>query len=373
MSYFHADRIVTTGQVLTGGWLRADDGWISEIGSGKVPSNSHYLGELMLPGFVDIHCHGGAGKAFTDGATAAQEVAEFHLRHGTTSMLASTVSTAIPELVGQIRELADHITADQNQPIKGIHLEGPFLSHEYRGAHFESSLCDPEAALVAQLLAAGPISMVTLAPELPGGIRAVDQIVRSGAIAAVGHTGASYEQVTMAAQHGARVLTHACNAMAPTHHRAPGPLLAAIHAGMCLELILDGVHLHDGMARTLLEYGADRCILITDAMAAAGAPDGRYQLGPRSVAVTDRVARLDDGGAIAGSTLTMDRAVARALAIGKNPIAVARAASTVPAQLMKWSDVGDIAVSKRADFVGLSGVDAGEPELVVVRGGVLRI
>ncbi|MEO9200592.1 MAG: hypothetical protein ABI206_17730, partial [Antricoccus sp.] len=208
--------------------------------------------------------------------------------------------------------------------------------------------------------------------ELPGGIQAVDQIVRSGAIAAVGHTGAGYEQVTMAAQHGARVLTHACNAMTPTHHRAPGPMLAAIHAGMCLELILDGVHLHDGMARTLLEYGADRCILITDAMAAAGAPDGAYQLGSRTVTVEDRVARLDDGGAIAGSTLTMDRAVARALAIGEDPIAVARAASTLPAQLMKWPDVGDIAVSKRADLVGLSGFVAGVAEVAVVRSGVLQ-
>ncbi|MEO9200626.1 MAG: amidohydrolase family protein, partial [Antricoccus sp.] len=160
MSYFHADRIVIGGQVLVGGWLRSDDGWIGEIGSGKVPSNSHYLGELLLPGFVDIHCHGGAGHSFTDGAAAAQEVAEFHLHHGTTSMLASTVSTAIPELIDQIHELAAHITGCQNQPIKGIHLEGPFLSSEYRGAHKESLLREPEPSLVAQLLAAGPISMV---------------------------------------------------------------------------------------------------------------------------------------------------------------------------------------------------------------------
>lgn len=171
MSYFHADRMVTTGRVLTGRWLRADDGWIGEIGSGRVPPNSHYLGELMLPGFVDIHCHGGAGHAFTDGAAAAQEVAEFHLRHGTTSMLASTVSTAIPELIDQIHELADSIASGQNQSIKGIHLEGPFLSRDYRGAHFESLLRDPEPLLVALLLAAGPISMITIAPELPGGIK----------------------------------------------------------------------------------------------------------------------------------------------------------------------------------------------------------
>lgn len=125
------------------------------------------------------------------------------------------------------------------------------------------------------------------------------------------------------------------------------------------------------MARTLLEYGADRCILITDAMAAAGEPDGRYQLGPRTITVTNRVARLDEGGAIAGSTLTMDRAVARALAIGKNPVDVARAASTLPAQLMNWHNVGEIAVSNRADLVGLSSLDAHEPEIAVVSGGAL--
>src|SRR5699024_6236561 len=209
----------------------------------------------------------------------------------------------------------------------GIHLEGPFLSSNHRGAHAESMLLDPLAGHIEALLdaAGGRLAQVTLAPELPNGLRALDTLVQAGVRVAVGHSAADYDQAAAAFDAGATILTHAFNAMPGIHHRAPGPILAARGAEhVTVELINDGRYVVAPAARQLRELGPGRIALITDAMAATGMSDGDYMLGSLPVRVEDSVARLvtADGsvGAIAGSTLTMGEAVRRAVTeVGMSP------------------------------------------------------
>ncbi|MGH3423385.1 MAG: N-acetylglucosamine-6-phosphate deacetylase, partial [Nocardioidaceae bacterium] len=273
---------------------------------------------------------------------------------GTTAMLASLVSAPVADLVHQVRQLVDALEDEALGPVRGIHLEGPFLAPGYRGAHDAEALCAPTTDAVRDLLDAGAgwISMVTLAPELPGADDAIEQLRAAGVVVAVGHTAADYDQATRAFRAGAGVLTHACNAMPGVHHRAPGPLVAALEAPGChLEMILDGLHLHDAWARRLLVDAGGRAVLVTDAMAAAGAADGHYRLGGLDVVVADGAARLADGGSIAGSTLRMDQALRRtACGLGLGVVAAAHAAATAPAAAMGW-DLGRIDIGVTASIV----------------------
>jgi N-acetylglucosamine-6-phosphate deacetylase len=241
--------------------------------------------------------------------------------------------------------------------LAGVHLEGPWLSLEHRGAHDAALLQAPDAAALDRLLAAGggSVKMVTLAPELPGGLELVRRTVAAGALAAVGHTGATYAQARAAFAAGARVATHLHNAMRALHHREPGPAVAALEDDrVTIELINDGVHLHDAVTRLAFGVaGPARTAFITDAMAAAGMPDGDYELGALAVRVQDGVARLAEGGSIAGSTLTMDVALRRAVQVLGLPIAdAARAAATTPARVLGLS-TGALEPGLDADLVVL--------------------
>ena len=207
--------------------------------------------------------------------------------------------------------------------------------------------------------------MVTLAPELDGGIDAVRQIAGAGVVAAIGHTDATYDVAREALDAGARLGTHLFNAMRPLHHRDPGPVGALLDAPVDVELIADGVHLHPAVLRTVFAAKPGRCLLVTDAMAAAGADDGDYRLGPMAIEVRDGVARLADGtghGSIAGSTLTMDAAVRFAVRTAGLPLLdVVHAASTAPARAWDLTDVGALEAGRRADLVVL------DDDLAVVR------
>ncbi|MGH1562027.1 N-acetylglucosamine-6-phosphate deacetylase [Mumia sp. DW29H23] len=354
-AHVDADRVVLPDGVVEHGWVEHRDGVVTAVGrnDGPVPGAP----ALVLPGFVDVHCHGGGGASFEDGLDAARTAARTHAAHGTTAMLASLVSAPVDVLAAQVEGLASAIRSGELGPVRGIHLEGPFLSPDHRGAHDPEALTFPTPEAVATLLAAGGglVRMVTLAPELRGGLDAIEQLVAEGVVAAVGHTDADYTLAGEAFARGATVLTHASNAMLPIHHRAPGPIVAALEApGVRLEVILDGVHLHDAWAHRLLLDAGDRGVLVTDAMAAAAARDGRYELGGLAVDVADGTARLADTGAIAGSTLTMDSAVRRALGVLElDPAAVARAASTTPAAVLGLDGGGAITVGGPADLVAL--------------------
>ncbi len=273
-------------------------------------------------------------------------------------MLASLVTDTHPAMVCSVRELSLLV---QDGALAGVHLEGPWLSPRRSGAHQPGSLSEPDPASVDSLLAAGDgaVRMVTLAPELPGGIAAVRQLAAAGVVAAIGHTDATYDVARDALDAGARVGTHLFNAMRGLHHREPGPVGALLESDAHVELIADGVHLHPAVLRTAFAAKAGRCVLVTDAMAGAGATDGDYRLGPMSIEVRDGVARLADGGsgrgAIAGSTLTMDAAVRYAVREAGLPLLdVVHAASTAPAAVLGLDDVGALAAGRRADLVVLS-------------------
>lgn len=305
-----AGTVATGRDVLRPGWIEVDGAAVVAVGPGT-PGRpvDHALGAAtIVPGFVDTHVHGGGGESFSGGTAAAATAAALHRRHGTTTMVASLVSESPPELLRQVTELVDAVRAGL---VAGIHLEGPWLAVERCGAHDPALLRDPESAEIDRLLNAadGAIRMVTLAPERPGALEAIRRIVGAGAVAAVGHTEASYEQTRAAIAAGATVATHLFNAMRPIHHREPGPVIALLEdSGVTVELIADGVHLDAALLRHVAgSVGPDRVSLVTDAMAAAGMADGTYRIGPLAVEVTDGVAHLAGTETIAGSTATMDR------------------------------------------------------------------
>ncbi|RYB92650.1 N-acetylglucosamine-6-phosphate deacetylase [Nocardioides glacieisoli] len=355
-----ASQVVTPARILAPGWLHLDGDRIVEVGEGAPPRAPDVdLGGTVVPGFVDLHVHGGGGASFESGTSdAADVVAATHLAHGTTSMAASLVTDTRERMVDAVRELALLV---QDGRLAGVHLEGPWLSPQRSGAHQPGSLTTPDPASVDALLAAGDgaVRMVTIAPELPGGIDAVRRLVDAGVLAAIGHTDATYDEARAALDAGARLGTHLFNAMRPLHHRDPGPVGALLDSPVDVELIADGVHLHPALLRTVFAAKPGRCILVTDAMAAAGAPDGDYALGQMAVEVREGVARLaspDGDGAIAGSTLTMDAAVRLAVRSAGLPLLdVVHAASTAPARAWGLGEVGALEAGRRADLVVLDG------------------
>ncbi|MYR42372.1 N-acetylglucosamine-6-phosphate deacetylase [Streptomyces sp. SID5910] len=314
-------------------------------------------GHWVVPGFVDLHNHGGGGASFAGGS--AEDILKgvrTHLLHGTTTVVASAVTGDLDFLArhaGMLAELA------QQGDIAGIHFEGPFISPCRKGAHDEELLRDPDPAEVRKLVDAahGHAKMMTLATELPGGLDSVRLLTEHGVIAAVGHTDATYEQTLQAIDAGATVATHLFNAMPPLGHRAPGPIAALLEdERITVELINDGTHLHPAALQLAFHHaGAARVAFITDAMDAAGFGDGRYMLGPMEVEVADGVARLVEGGSIAGSTLTLDRAFKRAVTIDRLPVEdVVAAISANPARLLGLADrVGSLEPGKDADLVVL--------------------
>ncbi|MFE2022534.1 N-acetylglucosamine-6-phosphate deacetylase [Streptomyces sp. NPDC059499] len=328
--------------------------------AGSTPEGARTVdlsGHWVVPGFVDMHNHGGGGASFATGtAEDALTGARTHREHGTTTVVASTVTGDMDFLARQAGMLSELVEQGE---LAGIHFEGPFIAPCRKGAHSEELLRDPDPAEVRKLLdaARGTAKMVTLATELPGGIDSVRLLAEHGVIAAIGHTDATYEQTVEAIDAGATVATHLFNAMPALGHRAPGPIAALLEdERITVELINDGTHLHP--AALELAYhraGADRVALITDAMDAAGVGDGRYVLGPLAVEVKDGVARLVEGGSIAGSTLTLDTAFRRAVTVDRIPVEdVVRSISANPARLLGLYDrVGSLDPGKDADLVVL--------------------
>ncbi|MFE9597306.1 N-acetylglucosamine-6-phosphate deacetylase [Streptomyces hokutonensis] len=326
--------------------------------TGAAPENAQVLdvtGFTLVPGFVDIHNHGGGGASFTSGTVDdVLKGIHTHRLHGTTTLVASTVTGEMDFLThraGLLSELAEQ------GDLAGIHFEGPFISPCRKGAHSEALLREPDPADVRKLVdaARGSAKMVTLATELPGGLDSVRLLVEHGVIAAIGHTDASYEQTVEAIDAGATVATHLYNAMPQLGHREPGPIAALLEdERITVELINDGTHLHPASLELAFHHArADRVALITDAMDAAGFGDGRYMLGPLEVEVSEGVARLVEGGSIAGSTLTLDRAFKRSVTVDRLPVEdVVAAISANPARLLgSYDEIGSLEPGKYADLV----------------------
>ena len=331
-----------------------------------MPADHHgpvFRGCWAVPGFVDMHVHGGGGASFTEGGPDdARRAAAFHRAHGTTTIIASLVTAPVAELERRVAMLAD--LADDGV-IAGIHLEGPFLSAARCGAQDPRYLIAPDVAAFARLHAAarGHLRMITIAPELPGALAVIRAAVAAGVIAAAGHTDASAEVTDAAVAAGVSHATHLFNGMRPLGHRDPGPAGALLDRQVSCEVVADGTHLHDAVIRLAARAaGPGNLVLITDAMAAAGMPDGTYRLGQLEVTVRDGTARLagehpgDHPGAIAGSTATMDRVVRHAVTSTGLPVAeVAAAASTTPARrLGLTAQTGALAPGLSADVVLLN-------------------
>ncbi|MFI7461181.1 N-acetylglucosamine-6-phosphate deacetylase [Nonomuraea sp. NPDC049646] len=360
MSLTLADARIVTPEGVHEGWLTIEDGRITHVGHGSAPSPGLSLGgRHVVPGFVDIHNHGGAGGSFPTGdQDKARDAVALHRRHGTTTMMASLVTDALDELSRAASSLAELC---EEGLLAGIHFEGPYIAKARCGAHDPALLREPSPQELSALVKAarGHARMVTLAAELPGGLDTIRTAVGEGLIAALGHSDADYDQAIAAIEAGATVATHLYNAMPQLGHRAPGPVAALLEdERVTVELVNDGVHVHAAMLRLAYEVaGPGRTVLITDAMAATGLGDGDYVLGPMRVRVTDGVARLVEGGSIAGSTLTMDAAFRRGVReLGMSLPDAVQVASLTPARVLGLAEeIGSIAVGKAADLVVLSG------------------
>lgn len=314
-------------------------------------------GHWVVPGFVDMHVHGGGGASFTNGTVEdVLKGVHTHRLHGTTTMVASTVTGEMDFLAQRAGLLSELV---EQGDLAGIHFEGPFISPCRKGAHSEGLLRHPDPAEVRKLMdaARGTAKMFTLATELPGGLDSVRLLAEHGVLAAIGHTDATYEQTVEAIDAGATVATHLYNAMPALGHREPGPIAALLEdERITVELINDGTHLHPASLGLAFHHkGADRVAFITDAMDAAGFGDGLYHLGPLEVEVKEGVARLVEGGSIAGSTLTLDRAFRRAVTVdGLSVEDAVRALCANPARLLGVDDkVGSLEPGKHADLVVL--------------------
>ncbi len=374
-------RVVTPEGVLSPGWIRVAGNLIDAVGPGAakppLPPGlpvTDLRGHWVLPGFVDMHVHGGGGASFTEGpADDARRAAEFHRGHGSTTVVASLVTAPLADLEARAAMLAG--LAGQGV-IAGIHLEGPFLSTARCGAQDPRHMLAPDVAAFERLhtAAAGHLRVITIAPELPGAAGLIKAAARAGVTAAVGHTDATADIASAAVDVGATHATHLFNGMRPLHHREPGPAGALLDRDeVTCEVIADGVHLHDIVIRlAACAAGPGRLVLITDAMAAAGMPDGSYRLGSVRVDVAGGVARLAAGGepgaagasasaagtsagtvgAIAGSTATMADVVRHAVAAGLPVTTVAAAASTTPARVLGLGDrTGALRAGLDADLV----------------------
>ena len=328
---FAGDSITATG---TG------DSWQALAPSIAEADRVDARGRWLTPGFIDLHGHGGGGASFDDGTDAIQTALGVHRAHGTTRSVLSLVTNPVPRLEQSLRAIAQLAATDPL--VLGSHLEGPFLSPDRRGAHSPEHLVAPDPSSVQRLIDAsgGTLRQITIAPELPGALNAVDSFLGEGVVVAIGHTEADAPLARTAFDRGASVLTHAFNAMPGIHHRAPGPVVAALEdPRVALELILDGMHVHPDVVRLCFLAAPQRLLLVTDAMAAAGAPDGDYRLGSLDVTVTEGRAELRDGGALAGSTLTQDAALRNAVELALiDPVLAVRALTASPARALGLDD-----------------------------------
>jgi len=360
--HIHGSSAVVDGMLKEKVCIKAAGGVITAIteNCAETPDSNH--SGTLIPGFVDIHSHGGAGFYFSDlspeNVAAARNT---HLSHGTTTHIASLVTEPIGVLEEQILRLVPMVNAGV---FEGIHLEGPYLSHARCGAHEPSLLRSPSIDELSALLDAGQgaITMITLAPELDGGIEAVEYLTSRGVTVALGHSQADAATTNAAFAAGAKLITHFSNGMPKPSKDASTIAEASLaRKKIPLEMIIDGVHVSDEILREVLASGEPRTILITDSMSAAGGADGSYSIGSLDVVVLDGVARLTSNHSLAGSTLTMDKAFVNFLTFNNNIVDCVFAASTLPAKTLGLHAVGEITVGKKAHILEYKG-----SEIIVV-------
>ncbi|MGE5560363.1 MAG: N-acetylglucosamine-6-phosphate deacetylase [Chloroflexota bacterium] len=357
-------RIVAPAGIIARGWVSLAAGKIAAIGSGDAPAAVargatvvDASGLTVCPGFIDLHVHGGGGGHAHGGSPASiLRMVGFHARHGTTGMLVTTGAALHGELLAAIRAACDAAASPDGGNILGVHLEGPYLSPKYKGAQPERFIRPAALTELQQLLQVCPgfVRLVTLAPEVPGGLAAVDYLRRQGVIVAMGHTDATYDQAEQAIAAGVSHAAHMFSAMRPFHHREAGVVGAALlDQRVTAELICDNIHVRPEAARILLTMkGSAGICLVTDAIAAAGQADGPAELFGEPITVAGGAARLPDG-TLAGSTLTLDRAVGNLVrSAGVSLSDAVRMASSNPARVLGLADrKGELSAGFDADIV----------------------
>lgn len=344
-----ADRVITGLRDIQHGWIVIEGDVIEAVGDGNPPSPvTERIQGWLIPGFVDIHVHGGGGGSFSRGEV--ETVTAFHRGHGTTTMLASLVSEPVDVLVRQMHELQLHVRSGR---VAGIHLEGPFLSPAHRGAHDAYVLRNPDQATLGTLLSLEGIRMVTLAPELPGCGDAIRALTSAGIVVALGHSDATSSVARQATSSGAKVVTHLFNGMRPLHHRESGLVgVGLLDERLVCELILDTHHIADDVTELALRLLGNRWMAVTDAVEAAGMSDGQFTLGGLTVEASAGVVRVVSNGSLAGSTLTMDRAFATLLyRFHVSPLEAVQGTATRPAAIVGLQHVGVLDVGRAADLV----------------------
>ena len=345
----HAGRAVTPTAEITDVGILIRDGVIEELGPRegmRLPDGAEEISatdKTAIPGFVDVHIHGAGGRDVMEGnPEALAAVTKTVARHGTTSFVATTVTASTDDTIRSVEGIAryisqQHETDDARAEVLGIHFEGPFLSATRRGVHPQEWLKLPSAELLDKFLqaAAGNAQILTLAPELLGAMPCIDAARKAGMVVAVGHTDATYEQTRAAIAHGVRHAVHVYNAMRPFSHRDSGVIGAVFTSPeVSAELIADGVHVDEAAMKVLLQAkGPEHTILISDGTSATGMPDGKYMLGSLEVTVSGGICRNSEGK-LAGSTLTLDRALRNIVGLGAPLANAVRMLTLNPATLL---------------------------------------
>jgi N-acetylglucosamine-6-phosphate deacetylase len=386
-----ANRLYTPQEEIKDPLLFIEDGFISAVSSRaqrEIPKNATVIDlikdgpadAILVPGFVDVHMHGGAGLDVMR-ATPGElpHLNQFLTTHGVTGYFPTTVAAPLDQTCRALERLADAIEARQGSPAAdgdavqarplGIHLEGPFLSHKRRGVHPPEYLVEPTLEIFERLwqAARGRVSMMTIAPELPGALEVIAEAARRKVCVSIGHSDAALEAARAGVRAGARHATHTFNAMRPLDHRDPGILAEVLTDGqLSADIIVDGIHVAPEVVQIFLRAkGLERSVLITDATAAAGMPDGIYQLGPIQVEVKDGKCTKD--GNLAGSVLTMDRAVRNVTRFAGWPLQDAvRAATLNAARAVGLAQHGHLSPGAEANIVVLN--RDGEVRKAIVRG-----
>lgn len=312
-------------------------------------------GCYVLPGLVDLHTHGAVGEDFSDGAEAGlQPMLDCYAAHGVTSVLATTMTLGEAELTGAMHALRD-FEPNGGAKLAGIHLEGPFLCYEKRGAQAAEHLHKPDVQLFHRLNKASgnKVKLVTVACEEDGALDFIREVSKTCAVS-LGHSCADYDTAMRAFEAGASHVTHLYNGMPPLHHRQPGVIGAALDAGAGVELICDGLHIHPSVVRATYKMFGDKLNLISDSLRCAGMPDGDYELGGQPIQLRQGKATLTGTDTLAGSSISLLDGVKKAVEFGVPLADAAYAASTLPAKEIGLTDVGSIEIGKCADLIVLN-------------------
>ena len=347
-----ASSAIVDGALLGNTWIESSDGVITSVNPGIHSNPDTTTNGVLVPGFVDIHCHGGGGHYFSAiSPNSITEAINAHKKTGTTSLVASLVSESIEDLKAQIQRLIPFYNRGE---IVGIHLEGPYLSHARCGAHEPSLLIDPTVEQLKELvvIGQGSIKMITIAPELTGAQEAIEYLASVGVFAAIGHTEGNFQDAAAATDNGASIVTHFLNAMNKENTAGSISNFVMGDPRLTVELIVDGHHLSFEKVKELIASLGPRIIMVSDAMAAAGKGDGSYTIGALPVEVKDGVARLTSNQKLAGSTLTISQAFSNLIKhCGLSLEQAVHATATQPAKAFGLRDRGSIAVGMRADLL----------------------